>query len=98
MCVGSVCADGTLKLTVSEEWTDAINWFFACYYRFTKNKIWSKNILLGMGQKKGVVSLITRLYKWLRQKNKKMEWIDFLHADTNSGTLKVDSMIFGWVF
>ena len=51
-----------------------------------------------MGQKKGVVSLITRLYKWLRQKNKKMEWIDFLHADTNSGTLKVDSMIFGWVF
>ena len=53
MCVGSVCADGTLKLTVSEEWTDAINWLFACYYRFTKNKIWPKNILLGMGQKKG---------------------------------------------
>ena len=33
---------GTLKLTVSEEWTDGINWFFACWYRFTKIKSWSK--------------------------------------------------------
>ena len=29
------CGDGTQKLTVSEEWTDGINWFFACSYRFT---------------------------------------------------------------
>ena len=26
--------DGTLKLAVSEEWTDGINWFFVCWYRF----------------------------------------------------------------
>ena len=25
----------TLKLTISEEWTDGINWFFECWYRFT---------------------------------------------------------------
>ena len=28
---------GTLKLTVSEEWTDRINWFFACWWTFTKH-------------------------------------------------------------
>ena len=30
---GQSC-DSTLKLTVSEEWTNGVNWFFA--YRFTK--------------------------------------------------------------
>ena len=25
-----------------------------------------------------------------------MEWIDFFYASTNSGKLKVDSMILGW--
>ena len=38
----------TLKLTVSEEWTDGINWIFACWYRFTKSKIWSKSFWVGM--------------------------------------------------
>ena len=38
----------TLKLTVSEEWTDGINWFFACWYRFTKIKSWSKIYWVGM--------------------------------------------------
>ena len=38
---GQSC-DGTLKLTVSEQWTDGINWFFACWYRFKKIKSWSK--------------------------------------------------------
>ena len=32
----------TLKLTVSQEWVDGINWIFACWYRFTKIKSWSK--------------------------------------------------------
>ena len=30
-------SDGSLKLSVFEEWTDGINWFYACWYRFTKN-------------------------------------------------------------
>ena len=34
--------DGTQKLTVSKEWTDGINWFFTCSYRFTKIKSWSE--------------------------------------------------------
>ena len=29
---------GTLKLTVSQKWTDRINWFFACWYKFRKSK------------------------------------------------------------
>ena len=39
---------GTLKLTVSEEWADGINWFFPCWYRFTKIKSWSKMFLVGI--------------------------------------------------
>ena len=31
---------GTLKLTVSQKWTDEINWFFACWYKFSKTKSW----------------------------------------------------------
>ena len=44
---GQSC-DGTLKLTVSEEWTDEINWFFACCYRFITVKIWSKVCWMGI--------------------------------------------------
>ena len=42
--------DGTLKLTVPEEWTDGINWFFACWYKFSKTRSWSKKFLGGQGQ------------------------------------------------
>ena len=28
----------TLKLTVSQEWTDGINWLFRCNYKFMKIK------------------------------------------------------------
>ena len=41
----------TLTLTVSEEWTDVINWFFAGWYRFTKIKSWSKFYIYRHGQK-----------------------------------------------
>ena len=44
--------DGTLKVTVSEEWTDGINWFFACWYRFTKVK--SRSIFFWVGIVKNV--------------------------------------------
>ena len=30
--------DGSLKLTVSEEWTDGINWFVLCWYKFIQIK------------------------------------------------------------
>ena len=40
--------DRALKLTVSEEWTDGINWFFAFCYGFTKIKSWSKIFLMVM--------------------------------------------------
>ena len=40
--------DGTLKLTVFEEWTDGINWFYACWYRFTEIKRWSKSFWVYM--------------------------------------------------
>ena len=35
---GKSC-DVTLKLTVSEEWTDGINWFLAFWCRFTDSQI-----------------------------------------------------------
>ena len=28
----------TLKLTVSKEWFDGMNWFFACWWKFNKDK------------------------------------------------------------
>ena len=31
-------------------------------------------------------------------KSKLIEWTDFVHADANSEKLKVDSMIFGWMW
>ena len=39
---------GTLKLPVSEEWTEGINWLFPYWYRFTKIKNWSKNFWVGV--------------------------------------------------
>ena len=44
---GQSC-NGTLKLTVSEEWANGINWFFACWYRFIKIKSWSKIFWVGI--------------------------------------------------
>ena len=31
---------GTLKLAVSEERADVVNWFFICWYSFPKIKSW----------------------------------------------------------
>ena len=50
--------DATLKLTVSQKWTDGIKWFFACWYRFTKIKSWSK-FFMWAWSKMGVASLVT---------------------------------------
>ena len=56
---GQPC-DETLKLTVSVEWTDGINWYFACCYRFSKLKAGQKFIRWACS-KMGVASLVTWL-------------------------------------
>ena len=86
--------DRTLKLTVSENWADRINWFFACSYRFTKNKGWTKRFWVSMfkngcGHSAHRTLKLTVFQKWTDGK------FDFLHVVTNSGKLKVDSVIFG---
>ena len=81
--------DGTLKLTVSEEWTDGI-WFFASWYIIAKLKAdqnfcgWAfvKN---ESGQSGHGTLKLTVSQKWT------------FHVGSNSGKLKVDSVIFGWV-
>ena len=86
--------DGTLKLTLSEKWTDGINWFFACSYRSTKIKSWSKIFCVGIiknrcDQSDHQTLKLTVSQKWT------VEQTDFLHVGTNSGKLKVDSTILG---
>ena len=44
---GQSC-DGALKLAASEKWINGINRFFACWYRFTKIKSWSKLFWVGV--------------------------------------------------
>ena len=86
--------DGAQKLTVSEEWTDGINWFCACWCRFSKIKSWSKIYWVDMVKNSYSQSGYGTLKLTVSQ-----NWADginwFLHADTNSGKLKVDSFIFG---
>ena len=36
------------KSTISPEHINEISWFFACWYKLTKTKSWSKNFLVGM--------------------------------------------------
>ena len=38
----------TLKLFVSQKWTDGINWFLACLYKFSKAKSWLDEFLVGV--------------------------------------------------
>ena len=44
----------TVKLTLSQKWTDEINWFFACWYKFRKTKSEFNDFLGGIGQKRAV--------------------------------------------
>ena len=81
----------TLKLTVSQECINGINWFFACWYNFMQIKSWLK--ILG-------VVMVKNESGWIDcvSETEKMEWTDFWHAGTYSGKLKVDSVIFGWAW
>ena len=84
--------DGTLKLTVSEEWTDGINWVFACWYRFLKIKRWSNFFWVGVVKNGCGQSSYGNL------KLGASSILVFFHVGTNSGKLKVNTMIFGWVW
>ena len=68
---------GTLKLAVSQEWIDGMNWFFACWCKFRKakssfNDFWVDVVKIGCGHlvhetlksAEGVYEL-SSLYLWL---------------------------------
>ena len=81
--------EGTLKLTVFEEWADGIeNWFFACWYMITKIKSWLEKFWVWM-VKNGSGQSGHRALKWTD------EIKSFLHAGKNSWKPKVGSIIFG---
>ena len=66
----------TLKLTVSQKWTDGINKFFACWYKFRKAKSWFNDFWMGM-VKNGHGPLVHETLKSAVS----MIWADFLNAD-----------------
>ena len=39
---------GTLKLAVSQEWIDAMNWFLACWWKFKEVKSYSNDFWVGL--------------------------------------------------
>ena len=87
---GGQSCDGTLKLTLSEEWTNGINWFFAYWCRFITVKSWSnghcQNWVWPVWSWDSKIYCISKLNRWNN--------LIFLHANTNAGRLKVDSIIF----
>ena len=87
--------DGTLKLTVSDEWADGWTYFLHVLTDSQKLKT-DQKLFWWTCSKMGVASLITRSRDHL--KNEQMDETDFLHTGTNSGKLKIDSMIFRWVW
>ena len=60
----------TLKLMVSQEWVDGINWIFACWYRFTKIKSWSKIYRVSLVKNgcdqssQSKINFISRMNRW----------------------------------
>ena len=81
-----------MELTVSEEWADGINWFFACWYKFMQIKRCLKIFGVGMVKNRCGQSGDGTL-KWTVSK----KWIThFLHVDTDWQKLKADQIFFGW--
>ena len=68
----------TLKLTVSEEWTDGVNWLFVCWYVITKIKSWSKIFWIGM------VKNGCGLSRHMTQK-----WTDWIKSFFHAGTIQL---------
>ena len=66
----------TLKITVSQDWADGINWFFACCCKFRKfYAMISRRAWSNMG---GV--MVREPLKSAYLKNEFMNWADFFHA------------------
>ena len=41
---------GTLKLIVSQKWADGINWFFACWHKFSKARTYLNDFGVGVNK------------------------------------------------
>ena len=74
----------TLKLTVSQKWTDGMKWVFVCCYKFRKTKSWFNYFWVDVVKNDHGLLVHETLYL----KNKFMNWTDFLNADS-------DAIIFG---
>ena len=72
----------TLKLTVSQKWTDGISWFLCTVTNSCKLK-GDQKFLEWTWSKMGVASCVRGLKYWFYLKNEQMEQSDFLHVDTN---------------
>ena len=77
---------GILKLTVSQNWTDEIYWFFACWYKFRKAKSYCNDSRVSV-VKNGYDVLDHETLKSAVSEEWVYEWADFLNADS-------DAMIF----
>ena len=78
----------TLKLTLSEDWTDRVNRFSACLYKFRKAKSLIRWFLGGCGQKWKWPFISRGTLKSIQSYNEFMDWADFLIADS-------DAIVFG---
>ena len=85
----------TLKLTVPQELTDGMNWYFAYWCKVKKVKSYFNDFWVGM-VKNGCSDLDHEALKSAVSK----EWVYdiFLHVHTNSYKLKVDQENFGWTW
>ena len=86
---------GTLKLAISQEEINRVNWFVGLLIRIQVkaesyfNKFWMVVFKRGCGPLGLVGSLKSSVsQEW-------MKWTDFLHTDTNLGKLKVT---IGWIW
>ena len=69
---------GILKLTVSQEWADRMNWFFACWYKFRKAKSCFNNFGID-GTKIEHGHLVHDTLKFAAFNNEYFNSADFLH-------------------
>ena len=86
---------GTLKLAISQEEINRVNWFVGLLIRIQVkaesyfNKFWMVVFKRGCG----LLGLVESLKSSVSQEW--MKWTDFLHTDTNLGKLKVT---IGWIW
>ena len=62
------------------KWIDELSWFFTYWHKVRKAKNYFNNYWVGMIKNEHCL-------------NDEINWADFLHADTNSGKLKVSLII-----